>query len=97
LFFSVQAVPPPAPLEEEFNNTPITAGRVFSNTYLRLSQEQQAYCHLCQDNATAVPGLMYTTIEPENLCVKCLVSIAKQTYDLYTTNIHLQSSLNDLG
>ncbi|KAK2393968.1 hypothetical protein QL285_055856 [Trifolium repens] len=86
------ALPPPLPREEEFSANPIQSGRVFSNMYLCLSEYQEPHCY-----GNAFPGLTFTMNAPEDLCVKCLIRIAKETHDLFNDNNRLESMPRDLG
>jgi hypothetical protein len=90
--FPAPALPPPLPREEEFSANPIQSGRVFSNMYLCLSEYQEPHCY-----GNAFPGLTFTMNAPEDLCVKCLIRIAKETHDLFNDNNRLESMPRDLG
>jgi hypothetical protein len=78
-------------------STMIISGRVFSNMYLCLYEYQESHCYLCLQHGNVFPGLTFTMNAPEDLCVKCLIRIAKETHDLFNDNNRLESMPRDLG
>ncbi|MCH88182.1 hypothetical protein A2U01_0009065 [Trifolium medium] len=72
----------------------IMLGREFSNAYIDQAQQQAERCRLCRGNA--FPGITFTMHIPEDLCVKCLLLIAKQTSAFYSENNYLAGRVADL-
>jgi hypothetical protein len=64
---------------------------VFSNMYLSLFQYQEPHCYLCRQHDNNFHGLTFTMNAPEDLCVRCLIRIAKETHKLYNDNNCLKS------
>jgi hypothetical protein len=63
-------------------------GREFSNQYSDLAQWQEGRCHLCP--GIVIPGVTFTIQIPEDMCIKCLISIAKQIASMWKDNVSLE-------